>query len=80
MALLAEPGAPLPPKRPLLFRILGHSILTSTAMSSADRHHVIDASKVMSDHNNSLESARCLAHMCSLPAVLQLMKVFFHAK
>ena len=35
MAALADPGAPLPPRRPLRLRILGHSSRTSTAMSPA---------------------------------------------
>ncbi len=35
MAARAEPGAPLPPKRPLRLRILGHKSRTSTAISPA---------------------------------------------
>ena len=35
MAARADPGAPLPPRRPLRLRILGHSSRTSTAISPA---------------------------------------------
>lgn len=34
MAVLADPGAPLPPRRPLLFLILGHRTLTRTDITS----------------------------------------------
>ena len=37
MAARADPGAPLPPKRPLRLRIRGHSSRTSTAISPAHR-------------------------------------------
>ncbi len=37
MAARADPGAPLPPRRPLRLRILGHSSRTSTPITPAHR-------------------------------------------
>lgn len=40
-AALAEPGAPRPPRRPLRFRILGHSTLVSTLTRPAHTAYAI---------------------------------------
>ena len=42
MAARADPGAPLPPRRPLRLRILGHSSRTSTAISPEHGRPVTD--------------------------------------